>query len=210
MTANARPDRDSRRRILARKGAPFDRMPLVLAFRSAPNSYDQAMKKLICLFVTYSLCGSTVAFATNDASLNQAIISLNARARSDADKKRVLTAVSQQTGLPEKTLQSQMSATHLGYGELLTANSIAEGSGKNLNAVLAMKGGKSWASVSKQLRVDPDSIVDRLHNAERTAHSGRAGLRAQHPQAARGDRRGSDYGPQAGGPVGEGSMRGPR
>ena len=210
MTANARPDRDSRRRILARKGATFDRMPLVLAFRSAPNSYDQAMKKLICLFLTYSLCGSTVAFATNDASLNQAIISLNARARSDADKKRVLTAVSQQTGLPEKTLQSQMSATHLGYGELLTANSIAEGSGKNLNAVLAMKGAKSWASVSKQLRVDPDSIVDRLHNAERTVQSGRAGLRAQNPQAARGDRRGSDYGPQAGGPVGEGSMRGPR
>ena len=170
-----------------------------------------AMKKLICLFVTYCLCGNMVAFASNEESLNQAIISLNARARSDADRKRVLTVVSQQTGLPEKTLQSQMSATHLGYGELLTANSIAEGSGKNLNAVLAMKGAKSWASVSKQLRVDPDSIVNRLHNAERTVHSRRAGLRAQNPQAARGDRRGSDYGPQAGGPMGVGaSNRGPR
>jgi hypothetical protein len=168
------------------------------------------MKKLIFVLVIYCLCVSTVAFASNDASLNQAIISLNARARSDADKKRVLTAVSQQTRLPEKTLQSQMSATHLGYGELLTANSIAEGGGKNLNAVLAMKGAKSWASVSKQLRVDPDSIMDRLHNAERTVQSGSAGLRAQNPQAARGDRRGSDYGPQGGGPVGEVSMRGPR
>lgn len=171
----------------------------------------QAMKKLICLFVTYSLCGSMVVFASNEESLNQAIISLNARAKNDADKKLVLKAVSQQTRLPEKTLQSQMSATHLGYGELLTANSIAEGSGKNLNAVLAMKGAKSWASVSRQLRVDPDSIVDRLHNAERTVQSGRTGLRAQNPQATRGDRRGSDYGPQAGGPMGEGSsMRGSR
>jgi hypothetical protein len=171
----------------------------------------QAMKKLICLFVTYCLCGNMVAFASNEESLNQAIISLNARAGSNADKKRVLTAVSQQTGLPEKTLQSQMSATHLGYGELLTANSLAEASGKNLNAVLAMKGAKSWASVSKQLRVDPDSIVDRLHNAERTVQSGRAGLRAQNPQATRRDRRGSDYGPQAGGPMGVGaSNRGPR
>ena len=100
------------------------------------------MKKSISLFVTYSLCGSMVAFASNAESLNQAITSLNARAKTDADKKFVLKAVSQQTGLPEKTLQSQMTATHLSYGELLTANSIAEGSGKNLNAVLAMKGAK--------------------------------------------------------------------
>ena len=104
-----------------------------------------------------------------------------------------------------------MSATHLGYGELLTANSIAEGSGKKLNDVLAMKGAKNWVSVSKQLRVDPASIVDRLHKAERTVRAGRAGFRAQNTQGAQGDRRGSDYGPQGGGPVGEGSsMRGSR
>jgi hypothetical protein len=168
------------------------------------------MKKLMFLFVAFSLCGSMVAFASNEESLNQAINSLNARVKTDADKKLVLTAVSQQTRVPEKTLRSQMSATHLGYGELLTANSIAEGSGKNLTAVLTMKGGKSWASVSKQLRVDPDSIVDRLHNAERTVQSGRAGLRTQNPQAARRGGRGSDYGPQAGGPMGAGSMGGPR
>jgi hypothetical protein len=173
------------------------------------NGMILGMKKLISLLVIYALCGSMVAFASNEESLNQAITSLNARAKSNA--KLVLKAVSQQTRLSEKTLQSQMSATHLGYGELLTANSIAEGSGKNLNAVLAMKGAKSWASVSKQLRVDPDSIVERLHNAETTVQSGRAGLRAQNPQAARGDRRGSDYGPQAGGPMGVGaSNRGPR
>jgi hypothetical protein len=169
------------------------------------------MKKLMFLFVAFSLCGTMVAFASIEESLNQAINSLNARVKTDADKKLVLTAVSQQTRVPEKTLRSQMSATHLGYGELLTANSIAEGSGKNLTAVLTMKGGKSWASVSKQLRVDPDSIVDRLHNAERTVQSGRAGLRTQNPQAARRGGRGSDYGPQAGGPVGESSsMRGPQ
>jgi hypothetical protein len=168
------------------------------------------MRKLVSPFVTGLLCGVTAASASNETSLNQAIQALNARAKTDADKKFVLKAVSQQTRLPEKTLQSQMSATHLGYGELLTANSIAEGSGKNLNAVVAMKGAKSWASVSKRLRVDPDSIVNRLHNAERTVQSGRAGLRAQNPQAAQCDRRGSAYGPQTGGPVGEGSMRGSR
>jgi len=43
------------------------------------------MKKLICLFVTYSLCGSMIAFASDEASLNQAINSLNARAKTDAE-----------------------------------------------------------------------------------------------------------------------------
>ena len=210
MTADARPDPESRRSFRTRKGVSFGRAACFSFSAARQNRMIQAIKKLICLFVTYFLCGSMVAFASNEESLNQAIISLNARARSDAGRKLLLTAVSQQTRLSEKTLQSQMSATHLGYGELLTANSIAEGSGKNLNAVLAMKGAKSWTSVSKQLRVDPDSIVNRLHNAERTVQSGRAGLRAQNPQAAQRDRRGSNYGPQAGGPVGEGSMRGSR
>ena len=169
------------------------------------------MKKLICLFVTYSLCGSMIAFASDEASLNQAINSLNARAKTDADKKLVLKAVSQQIGLPEKTLRSQMSATHLSYGELLAANSIVEGSGKNLNAVLTMKEGKSWASLSKQLRVDPSSIVNRLHIAENTIQAGHAGSRAQNTQGAQAGRQGNSYGHQAGGPMGVGSsMRGPR
>jgi hypothetical protein len=166
------------------------------------------MKKLIFLFVAYSLCGSMGAFASDETSLNQAINSLNARVKTDADKKLVLKAVSQQTRLPEKTLRSQMGATHLNYGELLAANSIAEGSGKNLNAVLTTKGGKSWASVSKQLRVDPYGIVDRLQIAEKTIRTGHIGSRVQNAQAAQASRRGSDYGPQAGGPIGEGSMRG--
>ena len=184
---------------------------LVFGFpQRAGNGMIQSMKRFISLLVSCSLCSMMAAFAGDKASLNQAIESLNARAKTGADKKRVLIAVSQQTKLSEKTLQSQMSATHLSYGELLTANSIAEGSGKNLNAVLAMKGAKSWASVSKQLRVDPDSIVEQLHNAETTVQSGRAGLRAQNSQTARGDKRGSNYGPQAGGPVGETSMRGSR
>jgi hypothetical protein len=168
------------------------------------------MKKLISLLLLGSLFGITAAFATDETNLNQAINSLNACAKTDAGKKLMLNAVSQQTGVPEKTLQSQMSATHLGYGELLTANSIVEGSGRNLNAVLAMKGGKSWASVSKELRVDSYSIVNRLHNAEKTVQAGHAGSRAQNSQAAQRNRPGSAYGPQAGGPMGTGSsMRGP-
>jgi hypothetical protein len=163
------------------------------------------------LLVIFLFSGMTAAHASDKASLNQAISSLNARAETNVDKKIVLKAVSQQTGVPEKTLRSQMSATHLGYGELLTANSIAEGSGKNLNVVLAMKKDKGWATLSKELRVDPDSIVDRLHNAAKTVEASRTALRTQNAQGTRGRRSGNAYGPQAGGPMGTGSsMRGPR
>ena len=155
----------------------------------------QAMKKLISVFLTYCVCGSMVAFASNDSSLNQAIISLNARAKTDADKKLVLMAVSQQTKVPEKTLRAQMSATHLGYGELLTANSLVQGSGKNLNDVLAMKKGKDWASLSKEFRVDPNSIVNRLRTAEKTVQASRVAPRAQNAQRAQGDRSGNSYDP---------------
>jgi hypothetical protein len=161
------------------------------------------MKKLISLLLTCLLCGITAAPASDEASLNQAISSLNARARTDAGKKLVLKAVSQQTRVPERTLRSQISTTHLGYGELLTANSIAEGSGKSLNAVLAMKKGSDWASLSKELRVAPDSILNRLRNAEKTARTGQGSPTAQNADTAQGRRRGSDYGPQAGGPAGD-------
>jgi hypothetical protein len=168
------------------------------------------MKELISLLVTCLLCSITSALASDEASLNQAISSLNARATTDADKKLVLKAVSQQTRVPEKTLRSQMNATHLSYGELLTADSIVEGSGKDLNAVLAMRKGKDWASLSKELRVDPDSIVSRLRSAEDTVRATQAATRAQNTQRAQGFKRGSSYGPQAGGPMGNTNNRGPR
>jgi len=41
------------------------------------------MKKLISLLVACSLCGSMIALASDEASLNQAINSLNARASQD-------------------------------------------------------------------------------------------------------------------------------
>ena len=149
----------------------------------------QPMKTFISLLVICLLCGITAAPASDEASLNQAISSLNGRAKTDADKKLVLMAVSQQTKVPEKTLRAQMSATHLGYGELLTANSLVQGSGKNLNDVLAMKKGKDWASLSKEFRVDPNSIVNRLRTAEKTVQASRVAPRAQ------GDRSGNSYDP---------------
>ena len=135
------------------------------------------MKKLICLLIIWSLYGVAPSSASDEANIDQAIKSLNSRVTVHPDKKLVLTAVSQQTRVPEKTLRSQMNATHLGYGELLVANSLVEGSGKNLNEVLAMKKGKGWASLSIELRIDPNSIVNRLRNAEKTVRTAQENAR---------------------------------
>jgi hypothetical protein len=130
------------------------------------------MKTLILSLIICSLGVAPAAFGQDGSSLNQAIASLNARAKTPADQKLLLNAVSQQTKVPEKTLQAHMTATRLNYGELLTAESIAVGIGKNVNVVLAMKHGKGWADLSRELRIDPTSIVNRLQSAEKTVQAG--------------------------------------
>ena len=133
------------------------------------------MHKLTPLILACAIC-SLAQGASDDASLNQAIKALNARAKSDADKKLVLNAVSQQARVPERTLQSQMKTTHLNYGELLAADSLAEGSGKSLANVVAMKaGGKGWAQISRELKIDPASIVERFHAAEQSVQAALGG-----------------------------------
>jgi hypothetical protein len=117
------------------------------------------------------IAGGAGGGGDREETLNQAIESLNSCVRGYPDKKLLLTAVSQQTKVPKKTLLSQMNDTHLSYGELLTANSLVEGSGKNVNEVLAMKKGKGWAGLSIELRIDPNSIVNRLRTAEKTVRA---------------------------------------
>ena len=132
------------------------------------------MKKFILFLVVCSLCRATAVYASDEAALDQAIKALNAQGQTDANKKFVLNAVSQQTNVPEKTLQKDMTATRLNYGELLTAESLSQASGKNLNAVIAMKRGKGWADLSRDFRTDPSSIVNRLHSAEKLVQAGLA------------------------------------
>ena len=130
------------------------------------------MKNLISTLLICVLCTAATAYADDEALMNQAIKALNAQAKTDADKKLVLNAVSQQTSVPEKTLSSHMGTTNLNYGELLIAESLAQGSRKDIKAILAIKQRKGWADVSKEVRIDPNSIVARLRAAEKTVQAG--------------------------------------
>jgi hypothetical protein len=120
--------------------------------------------KILFSLVICLLAVAPASFA-QDGSFNQGIASLNALAKTPADQKLVLGAVSQQTRIPEATLQSQMNQTKLGYGELLVANSIAQASKQKLDGVIARKQGKDWSAVANELKIDSSSIVARLRNA---------------------------------------------
>lgn len=130
------------------------------------------MKKLILFLVAASVSSATGVYGAD--ALDQAIKALNAHAKTDAAKKLVLAAASQQTQVPEKTLQSQMATTHLSYGELVVANSLAEGSGKTLANIVASKQGKGWADLSREVKIDPDSVVDRLRTTEKMVQMSQA------------------------------------
>jgi hypothetical protein len=123
------------------------------------------MKTLFSL-VIYLLAVAPASFG-QDGSFNQGIASLNALAKTPADQKLVLSAVAQQTRIPEATLQSQMNQTKLSYGELLVANTIAQASKQKLDGVIARKQGKDWSAVASELKIDSSSIVARLRNAKK-------------------------------------------
>lgn len=134
------------------------------------------MKTLI-LFLVVSFCSATAVFAEDDATLNQAIATLNAQAKTAVDKKIVLGAVAQQTNVPEKTLESQMVATHLTYGELVVANSLAQGSRQAMTNILALKKGKGWAEVSREVKISPASVLDRVRTTQKVVQMSQTRLK---------------------------------
>ena len=87
----------------------------------------------------------------------------------------IVPAVKLQTGVPAETLKWQRQKTGMTYGELLVTNSLANGSGKSFNDILAMKNkGQSWSQISQSLRINIDSITTRLKTAEESINTRRA------------------------------------
>ena len=77
-----------------------------------------------------------------------------------------IPAVAWQTGVPVETLKKQRAATNLSFGELLVANSLARGSGKSFDEILAFRQRtQGWSQLAKQLNIDIDSITARLRAA---------------------------------------------
>ena len=106
--------------------------------------------------------------AADKPSFRQALTRFDAQSSTVVDGYALIVpAVKLQTGVSAETLKWQRQKTGLTYGELLVANSLASGSGKSFNDIIAMKNkGQSWSQISQSLRINIDSITTRLKTAE--------------------------------------------
>jgi hypothetical protein len=111
---------------------------------------------------------STTLSASDKASFRNALTRFDAQSGTIVDGyELVVPAVKLQTNVPTETLRRQHEVTRLTYGELLVANSLANGSGKKFNDIIALKNkGQSWTQISKQLGINIDSVSARLTKAE--------------------------------------------
>lgn len=104
--------------------------------------------------------------ANEDPALRNALLDLDRRSDTVLEGITLMpAAVQHQTKVPSKTLEQQMQATGMTYSELLVANSLAGGSGKSFEAIMAMKKNRSWTQMAKELQISPSSLVARAQAA---------------------------------------------
>jgi len=104
-----------------------------------------------------------------------------AAAVSQAAQTGVFTRISNETGVPVSTLQAEKSTTGLGFGDLETANLLANASGKSFSDIVAMhKAGEGWGEIARDNGL-------KLGKLESAAHrSSKAALHAQNTQTVHG------------------------
>jgi hypothetical protein len=111
---------------------------------------------------------STAKLGTENTTLGKAVASLDAKAATVVDGYALMpTAVSWQTKVPTEVLKKQRAKSGLTYGQLLVANSLASGSGKSFEQILALRAKtRDWSQLAGNLHVDVNSIVARLKAAD--------------------------------------------
>jgi hypothetical protein len=78
----------------------------------------------------------------------------------------VLNRISRETGVPVATLQTEKSATGLGYGDLEIANLLAKASGRSFDAVVAkFKAGEGWGKIAHDMGLNLGKIVSDAHRS---------------------------------------------
>ncbi len=93
----------------------------------------------------------------------------------------VPAAVSAQAQVPIEVLFAQQAETGLSYGELPVADSLAVGSGRSFARILALRAKTpTWAELSLQLWINPNSLVARAEAAKSAINNADARLARQH------------------------------
>ena len=104
-----------------------------------------------------------------------------AAAVSQAAQTGVLTRISNETGVPVSTLQTEKSTTGLGFGDLETANLLANASSKSFSDIVAMhKAGEGWGEIARDNGLNLGKLESAAHR------SSKAALHAQNTQTTHG------------------------
>jgi hypothetical protein len=100
---------------------------------------------------------------------------------SQAAQTGVFTRISNETGVPVSTLQTEKATTGLGFGELETANLLANASGKTFSDIVALhQAGEGWGEIAHDNGLNLGKIVSAAHR------SSNATLHAQNTQTVHG------------------------
>ena len=80
--------------------------------------------------------------------------------------KRVLTRISNETGVPVDTLQTEKSTTGLGYGGLRNANLLANASGQSFDTIVGkFKAGEGWGEIAHDYGLNLGKLVSAAHRS---------------------------------------------
>lgn len=117
---------------------------------------------------TNNKSASTLGTVQENTPLGKAVATLDAKADTVVEGYTLLpTAVSWQTKVPAEVLKKQRAKSGLTYGQLLVANSLATGSGKSFEQILALRAKtQSWSQLAENIHVSAKSIVGRLNAAD--------------------------------------------
>ena len=98
------------------------------------------------------------------AALSQAATSGNTK---------VLNRISNETGVPVDTLQTEKTQTGFGYGELENANLLATASGQSFDTIVARKqAGEGWGEIAHDYGLNLGKVVSAAHRSDQaTMHS---------------------------------------
>jgi hypothetical protein len=152
------------------------------------------MKTLSLITAAFLLVfGAAALRADVMKDLKRTTLDLNTEAQTNDGRTRVLTAISNETGVPVATLRAEQSANRLGFGDLLIANLLASASGKTFNQIVTMfKAGEGWGKIAKDLGVNLGVIVSKAKRADQAALHAQTGAdqAALHAQTGEGFQRG--------------------
>jgi hypothetical protein len=100
---------------------------------------------------------------------------------SQAAQTGVFTRISNETQVPVSTLQTEKATTGLGFGELETANLLANASGKTFSDIVALhQAGEGWGEIAHDNGLNLGKLVSAAHR------SSNATLHAQNTQTTHG------------------------